>query len=91
MIPDHMRKDDEPRPPSGGTAPVESPPGLIYIDAQCEAAARRDRAVALQQKLETEWIGGLLERKNPHMAKTAYDPLQRYDDEVHQSAYREKK
>ena len=67
----------EPRRPSGATAPIQPPPGIEHIDRLCDEADRRARAVAVQQKLALEWIEGLLERRNPHKAKTNYDPFSR--------------
>jgi hypothetical protein len=78
-----------PRPASGGSVPIQPPPGIKYVDQLCDAADRRDRAVAIQQKIETEWIEQLLERKNPYKAKTGYDPQQRFDAET-PSFHREK-
>jgi hypothetical protein len=55
MIPD-QRAAEEQRPASGGTTEVRPPPGLTYVDALCDAADRRDRAVALKEKIETELL-----------------------------------
>jgi hypothetical protein len=66
-------QSEKPRAPSGGTAPLQPPPGLNYVDALCDEADRRARAVAIQQRMETEWIEGLLERRNPHRAQTGYE------------------
>jgi hypothetical protein len=82
MIPDRQRSEDKPRAPSGGTTPIQPPPGLRWIDAQCDAQDKRDRAVAIQQKMEIEWTEHLLARRNPHKAKTGYDPQQRFDAET---------
>ena len=87
-------RPSSPQPPSPkgngwqDAAPLK-PIDTRYIDALCDAQDRRDRAVAIQQKMETEWIEHLLDRRNPHKAKTGYDPLQRFDGET-PSCYREK-
>src|SRR6516165_5538567 len=52
MIPDRLRSEDKPRPASGGTGPVQPPPGLRWVDQQLDAADRRDRAVRVQQEME---------------------------------------
>ena len=64
-----------PRRASGGTTEEKPPPGIEHIDRMCDAQDRRDRAIAHQQAAELAWIEGLLERKNPHKAKTNYDPF----------------
>jgi hypothetical protein len=75
-------QSEKPRAPSGGTTPIQPPPGIKYVDQLCDAADRRDRAVRVQQEMEAAWIEGLLERGNPHKAKIGYDPHQRFDDET---------
>jgi hypothetical protein len=82
-------QSEKPRPPSGGVTPISQPPGIAHIDRLCDEADRRARAVAAQQQAETAWIEMLLERRNPHKAKTEYDHLKRYDDAV-PSVHREK-
>jgi hypothetical protein len=89
LIPPRQRSEEKPRAPSGGTVPISQPPGIEHIDRLCDEADRRARAIAAQQQAETAWIEMLLERRNPHMAKTTYDPLKRYDDEA-PSSHREK-
>jgi hypothetical protein len=78
LIPPRQRSENRPRPASGGPAgEVKPPPGIEHIDRLCDEADRRARAVAVQQKMELEWIEELLERRNPNKAKFEYDPFSR--------------
>jgi hypothetical protein len=43
---------------------------LGIFTPQRDAQDRRDRAIAHQQAAELAWVEGLLERRNPHKAKT---------------------
>jgi hypothetical protein len=66
--------------------PVSQPPGVNLIDKMCDAQDRAAKAAAIRQRVENEWIEGLLERRNPHKATTEYDPFSRsrmgfHDDE----------
>jgi hypothetical protein len=66
--------------------PVQQPPGVNLIDKMCDAQDRAAKAAAIRQRVENEWIEGLLERRNPHKATTEYDPFSRsrmgfHDDE----------
>jgi hypothetical protein len=63
MIPDHQRADESPRAPSGGTVPIEQPPGVNYVDQLCDAQDRIDRAALIKRKMEAEWVTRL-ESKN---------------------------
>jgi hypothetical protein len=65
----------EPRAPSGGTVEVKPPPGIDYIDRMCEAQSRTERAAAIRQRIENEWIEALMGNKTPHKAATEYNPF----------------
>jgi len=52
MLPDRLRSQDRPRPPSGGTVPIASPPGIKIIDQMCEAQDSADRAARIRQKID---------------------------------------
>jgi hypothetical protein len=83
---------EPPKPKGTGwvdAAPVTSPPGTSTIDAMCEAQNRTDRAAALRQRIENDWIEAQLAEKTTYRAKTEYDHLKRYDDAV-PSLHREK-
>jgi hypothetical protein len=83
MIPDNKRSDEPPHAPVSAEIPIAPPSGVNYCDAIAESFARRDLAIAHQQRIELEWTESLIaDRRNPHMAKTAYNPLKRYDNEV---------
>ena len=56
MIPDSQRNDEPMRAPSGGTIPVQSPPGVRWVDRQVEVQDRIDHAAAIRQRVEAEWI-----------------------------------
>jgi hypothetical protein len=89
--PGHSKPDEPDRPRTGWVdpAPLQSPPGIEHVDALCDAQDRRDRAVAVQQKRENDWIEAQLDRRNPHKAKTEYNVLGRFDNET-PSFHREK-
>jgi hypothetical protein len=88
MIPPRQRDEGPPRAASGGTAPLRQPPGIDIIDRMCDAQARADRAAAIRQQAETEWIEAHFD-KGPRIAKD-YNPLARFDAEQ-PSLHREKK
>jgi hypothetical protein len=58
----------EPAKPKGSgwvdPAPVTSPPGISTIDAMCEAQDRADRAAAIRQRIENEWIEHLMSNRD---------------------------
>jgi len=76
LLPDRLRSEDKPRAPSGGTVPIESPPGLQYVDRLCEAAARNDRLAALKVKVETDWLFQLEQTKGPRI-ESEFNPFDR--------------
>jgi len=67
----------EPAKP-GGTGWVEAPPikcpDTRWIDAQLDAADRRDRAAAIRQRIENDWIESHFEDKGPRI-ETEYNPF----------------
>jgi hypothetical protein len=75
LIPDRQRSEEKPRPPSGGTVPIQPPPGLRWIDAQCDAQDKRDRAMALRQRIESAWIESHFD-KGPRI-ESEYEPFSR--------------
>jgi hypothetical protein len=70
-------QSEKPRPPSGGTAEIKSPPGIDTIDRMCAEQDRAAKAAAVRQRIENEWIEGLLERRDPNRVKFEYDPYSR--------------
>jgi len=73
LIPDKQRDAEEPRAVSGGTVPVQSPPGVRWVDQQVEAQDRIDRAAAIRQRVEAEWIEEHFQ-KGPRV-RSEYDPF----------------
>jgi hypothetical protein len=82
-------QSEKPRPLSGGSVPIQPPPGLNYVDQQVNAATRREYLIRAQQIAELQWIEDQLAKKTTYRAKTEYDHLKRYDDAV-PSLHREK-
>jgi hypothetical protein len=66
MIPDRQRSEDKPRAPSGGTVEIKPPPGIDIIDRMCEAQSRADRAAAIRQRIENDWIESHFEKGTTH-------------------------
>jgi hypothetical protein len=90
MIPQSKRANEPPRAPVSAEVPIGPPSGVNYCDAIAESFARRDLAVTHQQRMELEWIEGLLaDRKNPRRVRMEYDPLKRFDNEM-PAAHRDK-
>jgi hypothetical protein len=75
MLPPHMRSEDKPRPASGGTVPIQPPPGINYIDQMCEAQSRADRLAAIKQRIEHAWIEAHFD--NGPRIETEYNPFAR--------------
>jgi hypothetical protein len=73
LIPDKQRAAEEPRAASGGTIPVQSPPGVRWIDQQVEVQNRIDHAAAIRQRVEAEWIEAHFQKGS--RVKTDYDPF----------------
>jgi hypothetical protein len=88
MIPDKQRSEDAPHRASGGTAPLRQQPGIDIIDRMCDAQDRADRAAAIRQQVETEWIESHFD-KGPRVERS-YNPVRRFDSEV-PGFHREKK
>jgi len=85
MIP--PRSAEPPSPKGSGwidSAPVKPPSGVDYVDRLCEAQSRADRAAAVRQKIEIEWIEAHF-RRDPYRAATEYSPFDKkrlgHDDE----------
>ena len=76
MIPDRQRSEEKPRAVSGGTTPIQPPPGLRWIDAQCDAQDKRDRAMALRQKIESNWIEFQVDQAKGPRIETEYNPFE---------------
>jgi hypothetical protein len=74
--------NEPPRAPSGGTVEVRPPDGLRWIDQMCDHADRQAQVAAIRQRIENEWVEGILDRSKPNRAKSEYSPAARYDDEV---------
>ena len=74
--------NNEPRAASGGVTPITQPPGLRWIDQQCDAADRQEQIAALRQRVENEWFEQKLAGGKSNRAKSEYSPAARYDDEV---------
>ena len=72
LIPDRQRSEEKPRAVSGGSVPIQPPPGIADIDRLCDAADRADRAAAARVRMEA-----LMSDKTPHRAKFEYDPYDR--------------
>ena len=89
MISDRQRSEEKPRPASGGSMPIQPPPGINIIDRMCDAQDRIDRAAAMRVRVETELAEALMKERISYKAKTEYHTLQRFDDEV-PSFHREK-
>jgi hypothetical protein len=89
LIPDRQRSEDKPRAVSGGTVPIQPPPGIEIIDRLCQAQDRADRAAAIRVRIETELVEAAMANKVTYKAKTEYNPVQRFDDET-PSCHREK-
>jgi hypothetical protein len=77
MIPDRHRSQDRPRPPSGGTVPIQPPPGIEIIDRLCQAQDRADRAAAVRVRIETEMVEAAMANKVTYKAETEYNPYSR--------------
>jgi hypothetical protein len=45
---------------------LSPPSGIDHIDRMCEAQDRTDRAAAIRQRIENEWIEDLMSNKTPH-------------------------
>jgi hypothetical protein len=92
LVPAARRRSEEekPRTPSGGTVPIQQPPGIDIIDRMCLEQDRADRAAAVRVRIETEMVEAAMNDKTSRKANTAYDPLRRYDSEV-PPVHREKK
>jgi hypothetical protein len=75
----------EPRPASGGSVPIQQPPGINYIDRMCEAQDRIDRLNAVRVRIETEMVEAAMENKIRYKAQTEYNPYSRermgFDDD----------
>ena len=53
--------------------PVNPPSGIDYIDRMCAEQSRADRAAAIRQRMEAEWIDFTL-KKGPRI-ESEYNPL----------------
>jgi hypothetical protein len=90
LIPESQREPEiDHRPASGGTIPLATYSHINIIDQICDADARRDYIARLRQEAENRWIEQKLERRDPFRARTAYDPLDGFDDDV-PSCHRDK-
>jgi hypothetical protein len=75
LLPDRQRSEEKPRPASGGTAPIQPVPGISHIDRICEAQDRADRAAAIRQRIENDWIESHFD-KGPRI-ETEWNPFDR--------------
>jgi hypothetical protein len=73
MIPDKQRDAEEPRAVSGGTIPVQSPPGVRWIDQQVAVQDRIDHAAAIRQRIEAEWTEEHFQKGS--RVQSEYDPF----------------
>jgi hypothetical protein len=73
MIPPKQRAAEEPRAASGGTIPVQSPPGIRWVDQQADAQDRLDRAAAIRQRVEAEWFETRFRKAS--RVQSEYDPF----------------
>jgi hypothetical protein len=71
--PPRQRSEDKPRAPSGGTVEIKSPPGIEIIDRMVANQDRLDRAAAIRQRIESDWIEAHFD-KGPRI-ETEYNPL----------------
>ena len=66
----------EPAKPRGNgwiEATPLKPPDTRWVDAQCDAQDKRDRAMALRQRIESDWIESHFD-KGPRV-ETEYNPF----------------
>jgi hypothetical protein len=77
LIPDRVRSADAPRPASGGTTPIQSPPGINICDGMMDAQDRIDKLSAMKVKLETDWLQFQLEQAREPKIETDYEPFDR--------------
>ena len=54
--------------------PVQPPSGIDYIDQMCDAQDRADRAAAIRQRIENDWIESHFE-KGPRI-EVEYNPFE---------------
>ena len=66
---------------SGGTAPIEQPPGLRWIDRQLDEADRQERIARLQMELDNAEIEARLAGYKSNV-RSEYHPMQRFDHEM---------
>jgi hypothetical protein len=72
MISEKQRSSEPERLASGSTAEVKPPPGIDIIDRMCAEQDRLDRAAAIRQRVEADWIEHLLEK--PSRVAKDYNP-----------------
>jgi hypothetical protein len=77
MIPDRQRSQDRPRAASGGTVPIQPPPGINYIDRMCEAQDRIDRAAAARVRVDIELAEAMMKDKISNRVQSEYNPYSR--------------
>jgi hypothetical protein len=77
LIPPRQRSDEKPRAVSGGSVPIQPPPGIAAIHRLCDAADRADRAAAARVRIDTELMEALMSDKTPHRAESDYNPFSR--------------
>ena len=53
---------------------MKPPPGIDIIDRMCAEQDRANRAAAIRQKVENEWIESHF-RRDPYKAATEYNPF----------------
>jgi hypothetical protein len=70
----------EPAKPRGNgwveASPLK-PPDTRWVDAQCDAQDKRDRAMALRQKIKSDWIEFQIEQAKSSRIETEYNPFDR--------------
>jgi hypothetical protein len=82
FIPDRQRSKETPRPPSGGSVPLKPVDGINAMDRIAEAFARRDRADAMRERIdtvrvETQWREFLMEQAKGPRVEHDYEPFDR--------------
>ena len=77
LIPDRQRSEEKPRPPSGGTVPLQPPPGIEHIDRMVAHQDRIDRAAAIRVRIETELAEAALRDRISNRVQSDYNPYSR--------------
>jgi len=77
LVPPRQRSEDKPRAPSGGTVPLQPPPGIRELDAVAEGFARADRLAALKVRIEVALLERELEEARRPKVAHDYNPFDR--------------